>query len=446
MAQTNNALLEGLDDLFKDMIPTTEEKQVQAEKGVTAKPTAPQQVAKAVIEAGVPINNVLAAQTKLKTIEQEMNAILVERDEAIRCLMLAVISGQSMLMLGEPGAAKSFLAYEFCKRIEQGTYFQWMLNKTSDPSELLGPVSIKGMENDHYTRVTTGKLPEAHIAFIDECYKANAPVLNIMLPIMNEKIFYNDGQATPIPLITMIGASNEGPEDESLMPFHDRFLFRINVKYVKDAANKKRMYTNFINARRGLNNLVQKTTITVDEIKLLNEESKMINVPKDIINQFIKFINTLDKQTIHVSDRRQNECFKIMQASAVLRGAKAVGIDDFKALTYVLWEKEEHIPIIQQEIAKLVNPFDDKIREYRASFETIRKDVESCTDENEKSSKSLEAKGGIEKITSKLNKLITDATKQGKDTTEFIQLRDTMTAYSNEIVQNALGASLGIDI
>jgi MoxR-like ATPase len=135
-----------------------------------------------------------------------------------------------------------------------------------------------------------------------------------------------------------------------------------------------------------------------------------------------------------------------MQASAVLRGAKAVGIDDFKSLTYVLWEKEEQIPIIEQEIAKLVNPFDDKIREYRDSFETIRKDIENCTDENEKSSKSLEAKGGIEKITHKLNKLITDATKQGKDTSEFIELRDTMVAYSNEIVQNALGATLGIDL
>jgi MoxR-like ATPase len=437
MTQTNT-LFEGFDDLFKDMTKT-EDKQVKEEAGVTAKPT----TSAPIIETPVSINNVLSAQTKLKTIEQEMNAILIERDEAIRCLMLAVISGQSMLMLGDPGTGKSFLTYEFCSRIEQGTYFQWMLNKTSDPSELLGPVSIKGMENDHYTRVTTGKLPEAHIAFIDECYKANAPVLNILLPIMNEKIFYNDGKPNPIPLITMVGASNEGPEDESLMAFHDRFLFRINVKYVKDAANKKRMYTNFINGRRGLNNLVQKTTITIDEIHLLNEESKNINVPKDIINQFIKFINILDKQTIHVSDRRQNECFKIMQASAVLRGAKSVGIDDFKSLTYVLWEKEEHIPIIQQEIAKLVNPFDDKIREYRASFETIRKDIESCTDENEKSSKSLEAKGGIEKITSKLNKLIIDATKQGKDTSEFIELRDTMTAYSNEIVQNALGASLG---
>lgn len=91
-----------------------------------------------------------------------------------------------------------------------------MLNKTSDPSEILGPYSIKEMENDKFMRITTGKLPEAHIAFIDECFKANAPVLNILLPIMNEKIFYNDGKPNNIPLMTMIGASNEGPEDKSI--------------------------------------------------------------------------------------------------------------------------------------------------------------------------------------------------------------------------------------
>ena len=104
MAQTSNALFEGFDELFKDMVPA-EEKQVKEEAGVTAKP-APA-VKAPVVEATVPVvNNVLTAQTKLKTIEQEMNAILVERDEAIHCLMLAVISGQSMLMLGDPGAAR----------------------------------------------------------------------------------------------------------------------------------------------------------------------------------------------------------------------------------------------------------------------------------------------------------------------------------------------------
>ncbi len=320
-----------------------------------------------------------------------------------------------------------------------------MLNKTSDPSELLGPYSIKEMENDKFMRITTGKLPEAHIAFIDECFKANAPVLNILLPIMNEKIFYNDGKPNDIPLMTMIGASNEGPEDESLNAFYDRFLFRINVHYVKDAANKKRMYTNYINERRGIANLAGKTTITIEEIKALTEASKNIIVPKEIINKFVKFINDLDKQTIHVSDRRQNECLKILQASAVLHGRQQVGIDDFKALIYVLWDKEEQIPFIESTITKMINPFDDQFADFKKQFASLQKDIDASTDANEKASKSLEAKGNIEKLTSKLNRLINEASKNGKDITDFTTFRDEMVAYSNKVVQDALGASLGIN-
>ena len=226
--------------------------------------------------------------------------------------------------------------------------------------------------------------------------------------------------------------------------FYDRFLFRINVHYVKDAANKKRMYTNFINDRRGLSNLAGKTTITIQEIQALTEASKLIPVPKEIINKFIKFINDLDKQTIHISDRRQNECFKILQASAIVNGRQQVGIDDFKSLIYVLWDKEEQIPLIESTITKMINPFDDQFKAFKDSFTVIRKDIDNCSDENEKANKSLEAKSSIEKLTSKLNRLINDAAKNGKDVSDFTNFRDEMIAYSDKIVKDALGASLGI--
>ena len=443
----NEAVKDIFDDfegLFSDLGNPATNAEAEQEKGVTAEPVATANKSSITIQNTNNSNLVTSAQAKLSMIKREMNEQFMERDAVIDCMMYALVSGQSMLMLGDPGTAKSAITYELCSRIENGKYFQWMLNKTSDPSEILGPYSIKEMENDKFMRITTGKLPEAHIAFIDECFKANAPVLNILLPIMNEKIFYNDGKPNNIPLMTMIGASNEGPEDESLNAFYDRFLFRINVHYVKDAANKKRMYTNFINNRRGLGNLTSKTTITIEEIQALTEASKSIAVPKEIINKFVKFINDLDKQTIHISDRRQNECFKILQASAIVHGRQQVGIDDFKSLIYVLWDKEEQIPLIESTITKMINPFDDKFKGFKDNFNIIKKDIESCTDENEKSNKSLEAKGSIEKLTSKLNKLINDASKNGKDIKEFTDFRDEMVAYSNKIVQDALGASLGI--
>lgn len=444
MANEAANIFNGFDDLFSDLGNPAINAEAEQEKGVTAEPVATANNSSVTIQNTNNSNLVTSAQAKIGMIKREMNDQFMERDAVIDCMMYALVSGQSMLMLGDPGTAKSAITYELCSRIENGKYFQWMLNKTSDPSEVLGPFSIKEMENDKFMRITTGKLPEAHIAFIDECFKANAPVLNILLPIMNEKIFYNDGKPNDIPLMTMIGASNEGPEDESLNAFYDRFLFRINVHYVRDAANKKRMYTNFINNRRGLANLTNKTTITIEEIKALTEASKTIAVPKEIINKFIKFINDLDKQAIRVSDRRQNECFKILQASAIVHGRQQVGIDDFKSLIYVLWDKEEQIPLIESTITKMINPYDDQFKGFKDNFNIIKKDIESCTDENEKSNKSLEAKGSIEKLTSKLNKLINDASRNGKDINEFANFRDEMVAYSNKIVQDALGASLGI--
>ncbi len=108
------------------------------------------------------------AQNKLLDIKKEMNIMFMEREDLVDIMLNALVSNTNVLMLGDPGTAKSKFTQEICSRITGGNYFQWMLNKTSDPSEILGPFSIKEMENDRFMRVTEGKLPEAHIAFMDE--------------------------------------------------------------------------------------------------------------------------------------------------------------------------------------------------------------------------------------------------------------------------------------
>ena len=392
-----------------------------------------------------PINPAIiqSGQAKMQQISVEMNNLFVERDELIRLMLLSITTGTNLLMLGPPGTAKSAITYELCGRIENANYFQWMLNKTSDPSEVFGPFSVKAMENDKFLRITTGKLPEAHIAFMDEVFKSNAPTLNALLTIMNEHIFYNDGKPQPVPLISMFGASNEPPEDETLDAMYDRFIFRMNVQYVHDAANKKRMHSNYIDNRAGLLGLASKTTITLDELQALQQASKSVKVTKDIVNKFIRLINDLDRQAIHVSDRRQNECFKIMQGSAVLAGRNVVGLDDFKSLVYVLWEKEEHIPIIESTILKMVNPYDDRFKELKDNFNQVKTDIDNVTDTSQKSKKAIESKGVIEKIVGKTNKLINEATKNGKDVKEFTEFRDMMIQYNQQLIASALGASFG---
>jgi len=383
------------------------------------------------------------AQAKMNAIAVEMNNIFVERDELIKIMQLAIITGTNLLMLGPPGTAKSAITYEMCERIDNSNYFQWMLNKTSDPSEILGPFSVREMENDKFMRITTGKLPEAHIAFIDEIYKSNAPTLNALLTIMNEHFFYNDGRPIPVPLISMFGASNEPPESEDLNAMHDRFIFRMNLNYIKDAGNKKRMHSNYVDGRAGFLNLASKATITLEELLCMQDATKGIRVSKDIINKFIRLISDLERQAISVSDRRQNECFKVMQGSAVLAGRKSVELDDFSALTYVLWEKEEHIAIIESLILKMVNPYDDRFKALKDNFTQIKTSIEAVNDSAQKSKKAIESKGSIEKLVGKVNKLINDASKNGKNIDEFTGFRQEMIEYNQKLINTALGINPG---
>lgn len=447
MASTNLDLSE-FDGLFDDIVAPNpvqiDAAQLENERNVTAKPV--KESAGIEIEhVNAPVNpsTLQSAQAKMQQINVEMNNLFVERDELIKLMQLAITTGTNLLMLGPPGTAKSAITYELCGRIENANYFQWMLNKTSDPSEVFGPFSVKEMENDKFMRITTGKLPEAHIAFMDEVFKSNAPTLNALLTIMNEHIFYNDGKPQPVPLISMFGASNEPPEDETLDAMYDRFIFRMNVQYIHDAANKKRMHSNYIDDRAGLLGLAQKTTITLAELQTLQSAAKSVRVPKDVINRFVRLIADLDRQAIHVSDRRQNECFKVMQGSAVLRGSNTVGLDDFKSLVYVLWEKEEHIPIIESAILKMVNPYDDRFKELRDNFSQVKGDIEGITDSSMKSKKAIESKGVIEKIVSKTNKLINEASKNGKDVQDFTTFRDEMIKYNQQLISSALGATFG---
>lgn len=224
---------------------------------------------------------------------------------------------------------------------------------------------------------------------------------------------------------------------------YDRFIFRMNVQYVHDAANKKRMHSNYVDNRAGLLGLVNKTTITLTELQALQNAALSVKVPKDIINKFIRLINDLDRQAIHISDRRQNECFKIMQGSAVLAGRNSVGLDDFKSLVYVLWEKEEHIPIIESAILKMVNPYDDRFKELKDNFNQVKTDIDGITDSAQKSKKAIESKGVIEKIVGKTNKLINEASKNGKDITDFTEFRDMMINYNQQLISAALGSTFG---
>ena len=120
-----------------------------------------------------------------------LNDGLFGKEEAIKLALLAAISGESIFFLGAPGCAKSMIArrvaraFKTDKSDSKGVkYFEYLMNQYSTPEDVFGPLSLKSLENDEYRRVTTGFLPEADVAFLDEIWKASPAIQNTLLTII----------------------------------------------------------------------------------------------------------------------------------------------------------------------------------------------------------------------------------------------------------------------
>lgn len=106
MAEAVKDIFEGFDDLFSDL-GNPADKAAEQEKGVTAEPVVTADKSSNItIQNGNNANLVTSAQAKIAMIKREMNEQFMERDAVIDCMMYALVSGQSMLMLGNPGTAR----------------------------------------------------------------------------------------------------------------------------------------------------------------------------------------------------------------------------------------------------------------------------------------------------------------------------------------------------
>ena len=380
----------------------------------------------------------MSLRDRMLAVMADIGGQIVEREELIEVIAIALLSGKNLFILGAPGQAKSAAINCFRSRIEGARQFERLLSKQTDEDQLFGRIDLaslipgsvpeaylrdepayRGMKLelecalseleqhpdskdaqekvnklteklDTYRKAvgtlhstepmvdTTGKIPEADIVFLDECFKANDGVLNSLLTALNERKYTNEGRTYHIPVISFFAASNEipnfnDPQEKILQALYDRLELKVVTADISDRDKRLSVLRDKQAGRFGQIS----ATITLEELRRMQEEVAAIPVP-DSINELMDDILCELRKNVSVSDRKYLNYYPIAQAKAWLSGHSEVQTADLLALKNYLWNKPSEIALVETTLTRMcLNPLKDKISDIRALAKEMQDELET---------------------------------------------------------------------
>jgi MoxR-like ATPase len=276
------------------------------------------------------------------------------KQETVRLMVLSVLAGEHIALIGPPGTAKSALVRTFSKMID-GQYFEYLLTRFTEPNELFGPVDIPAFRLGTYRRRTEGMMPEAEVVFLDEIFKSNSAILNALLTLLNERKFNNGSQVVDVPLLSVFGASNEVPADESLQAIFDRFLLRVRSEHL-DAYHFQELVNRGVQLEleRMTDQQPVKPFCTTQEIAAARGEiAKRMTISDELMATYKSLVFQIRAEGVSLSDRRVVKLLKIMAASAWFDGRPAADISDLFILKHT-WNTLEQSEILEGIVAPVL--------------------------------------------------------------------------------------------
>ena len=346
---------------------------------------------------------------RFKLLLREMNRGIYEKETEISLSLLAALAGESIILLGPPGVAKSMVARQLKNAFRDAHSFEYLMSRFSTPDEIFGPVSIQKLKtSDTYERAVDGYLPTADVVFLDEIWKAGPAIQNTLLTVINEKIFRNGNREMHLPLKLLVAASNELPaKGEGLEALWDRFVIRIESRPIKmeksframllevksslEVKSEERRVKKQSSTAEGKVNSTDLFEDTISDEQIGADVSispaeyaewsqaiDKIGVKEEVLDAISRIRKALravnvdeaaERRNIYVSDRRWKNIVRLLRTSAFMQDREEVDICDLLPIYHCLWqEPEERDAIRSIVIRSLFAPFADKLVEMKKAL------------------------------------------------------------------------------
>ena len=200
------------------------------------------------VDAGIskPSNKpVMKTRAITKKTAQEVRTIetsLINKEEVFKMLALAESTGLPLLLVGQPGVAKTKTVIEYAKawlnrdgKMTSQDFAQKIYILETDEgtkaSEIKGMPDLSKLFTENKYELAA-PIAEAEIVVINEVDKASSAIRNAMLGVMNEKFLFNGKHKIPCKWKLFVATCNEIPKEEQGSPFWDRFMLKQTVNRV----------------------------------------------------------------------------------------------------------------------------------------------------------------------------------------------------------------------
>lgn len=311
----------------------------------------------------------------------DVAADFVGRDEVVRVVGLAMLSQEHILLIGPPDTAKTSLLDSF-SRVLEVRYFPYLLTRFTEPAELFGPMDVKAFQEERRFRLNTeGMLPRAHLAFLDEVFQGSSAILNSLLMLMNERRFHNGSWTEQADLLTLLGSTNELPDDPVLAAFSDRFLLRVTIGYVDPDQVDDLLITGWSRERHAAAGTVgpddaDLARFPLAELHELQAEVAHVDVGT-VRGDLGDIVRTLRREGVAFSDRRAVKAQKLIAASALLDARTSAEPKDLGVLAY-LWTRPGDDSTLRRILAEHDVTADDGLHRARSAA-ALRLDLTELT-------------------------------------------------------------------